>query len=542
MSSFAEPTCEDAETRKKRSTPAREQVFQLVGEYDLFSDTEGAAYMSLPEVRDGLSCQAVYAIRSNEARLRLASLYRDTHGRSVSSQALREGMDSLEAEASRIPISVGLRTMSFEKGFAVDLGDKIWTRAIVSPGSWSITNDARPRFRREAGMRDLPRPISGGDITKLRRFLNVTDDDSFSLLLGWLVFALQPQGPYPILVLQGEHGSSKSTFARIVSRLVDPNTAQLISLPKSVRDLMVVARSRHVLAFDNVSTIDLEMKDALCRLATGAGHVTRKLYSDAETVVWNISRPIILNGIDNLLSADDLADRAISITLPFIHEARRVGEAALNKEFERIRPEALGALLDGAASALLTPQPQANANLPRMADFAHFAASAMSGFGSSYDEFLDIYKANRNEAVTRGLDADPLASAIESLLDTCCPWRGTIAELLCALRSHAVGRSPTDDFPENPRGLRSRIIRLVPALRSVGIEVTELPRTKKGYPLRIERVLSNAGERGERGELPTLLNLEKERKKRERSGDLQRAPRASSTPGEEDSESGVPHE
>lgn len=161
----------------------------------------------------------------------------------------------------------------------------------------------------------------------------------------------------------------------------------------------------------------------------------------------------------------------------------------------------------------------------------------MSAFGSSYDEFLETYKANRNEAVSRGLDADPLASAIESLLAASGQWQGTIAELLCMLRSHAVGRGPADGFPENPRGLRSRISRLIPALRSVGIEVSELPRTKKGYPLRLERVLSNAGERGERGEHSSLLNLEEERRKRERSGDQQRTPRAPDTPADEPSES-----
>lgn len=345
--------------------------FQLVGRYDVFADGDNTAYMTLPAVICGTACDEVLPIRSSIAKSRLLAMYLDNYGCAASSQGLKEAIDALEAKAHRAIVPVGLRTMSFENGFALDLCDRLSTKVVVSPGEWKISHDCRPLFRRGDGALALPQPCSGGSLNPLRQLLNVPDNDSWFLMLGWLVYALQPVGPYPVLVLQGEHGSSKSTFARIVSRLVDPNTAQLISLPKSVRDLMVVARSRHVLAFDNVSpAIDPEMKDAICRLATGAGHVTRKLYSDAETVVWNTSKPIILNGIDNLLSADDLADRAISITLPLIHEAQRVGEAALYKEFERIRFEALGALLDGAASALLTPQPQAGAKLPRMADFA----------------------------------------------------------------------------------------------------------------------------------------------------------------------------
>ncbi len=175
--------------------PAREQVFQLVGEYNLFADAEGTAYVSLPAIHNGVSCEEVRAIRSSAARSSLTALYRDTYGSLVTSQAIKEGIDSLEAEARQTTISVGLRTMSHEHGFALDLGDKLWTRVIVSPGSWATTNEIRPRFRREAGTLPLRMPVAGGDIRVLRRFLNVADDDSFSLLLGWLVFALQPKGP-----------------------------------------------------------------------------------------------------------------------------------------------------------------------------------------------------------------------------------------------------------------------------------------------------------------------------------------------------------
>ena len=43
--------------------------------------------------------------------------------------------------------------------------------------------------------------------------------------VAWMLAALRPKGPYPVLVLQGEQGSSKSTTERLLRASVDPNTA-----------------------------------------------------------------------------------------------------------------------------------------------------------------------------------------------------------------------------------------------------------------------------------------------------------------------------
>lgn len=516
--------------------PAREQVFRLVGEYDLFADADRTAYMSLPATHAGVSCQEVYAIRSSAARSRLAALYRDTYGNLVTSQALKEGIDSLEAEARQATISVGLRTMLFDKGFALDLGDRSWTRVVVSPGSWITTNETRPRFRREAGMLALPRPIPGGDIRKLRRFLNVSDDDSFSLLLGWLVYALQPKGPYPILELQGEHGTCKSTAARIIDSLIDPNLAPLIGIPKSERDLMVIARSRHLLAFDNASGLGPDIRDALCRLATGGGYASRKLYSDSDTVVWNVCRPIVINGIDSLLVADDLADRAIGLTLPYIPEDQRMRESDLMREFEAVRFEILGAALDAAAHAVASPTVPADSHLSRMADFAHFAASAASAWGVTYQEFLDQYRRNRQKAIERGLDTDIVARAIRWLLTSDSHWQGNIGELLVAIRSAPDLQDMSESFPATARGLGARLRRLAPALRAVGIVHTELGRIGSGFQVRLERASAPGDVRSVRCVRSSLLN--EERKKREVKEGIQHTQRAQRTPPGDPSDRG----
>lgn len=71
-----------------------------------------------------------------------------------------------------------------------------------------------------------------------------------------------------------------------------------------------------MVAIDNVSTLTEPMSNALCRLATGGGYTTRRLYTTDEGVVSEQMRPVLINGIEGVARRQDLVDRAIVITLP----------------------------------------------------------------------------------------------------------------------------------------------------------------------------------------------------------------------------------
>ena len=112
------------------------------------------------------------------------------------------------------------------------------------------------------------------------------------LVVGFLLFSLNPEGPFPILIVQGEQGSAKSTFCRVIRKLIDPASALLRSTPKNERDLMIAAKSGWLLNFDNLSHLSSAMSDSLCRLATGGGLSTRTLYTNAEETIFQATRPI----------------------------------------------------------------------------------------------------------------------------------------------------------------------------------------------------------------------------------------------------------
>src|SRR5262249_21162786 len=112
------------------------------------------------------------------------------------------------------------------------------------------------------------------------------------------------------------------------------------------------AGSGHVLAWDNVSGLPAWISDTLCRLATGGGFAVRQLYTDQDEVLFDASRPVILNGIEDIVTRPDLADRAMLLTLEPIPEERRRPEQELWAAFEKERPRILGVLLDAVVEGL----------------------------------------------------------------------------------------------------------------------------------------------------------------------------------------------
>jgi hypothetical protein len=353
----------------------------------------------------------------------------------------------------------------------IDLGDETWRAVEIDTTGWRVIDNPPVRFRRAAGMKPLPVPSSGGSIEALRSFLNVKSDNDFVLVVAWALAVLRNRGPYPVMVLSGEQGSAKSTFSAILRALLDPNTAPLRALPRENRDLFIAASNGHVLAFDNVSGLPWWMSDTLCRLATGGGFAVRQLYTDQDEVLFDAVRPVILNGIEEIVTRPDLADRAIFLTLEPIPEECRRPEQELWAAFEAERPRILGVLLDAVVEGLEQLPETHLDQLPRMADFALWATACETALWSA-GTFWSAYCDNRDEAVESVIDADPIAAALRTLMTTQTVWTGTASDLLAPLAEVAGERAAkSKTWPDSPRALAGRLRRAATFLRKVGIKI-----------------------------------------------------------------------
>jgi hypothetical protein len=291
------------------------------------------------------------------------------------------------------------------------------------------------------------------------------------LVVAWLLAALRPSGPYPLLAIAGEQGSAKTVLSKLLRALVDPNVAPVRALPREERELMIAANNGHLLAFDNLSGLPAWLSDALCRLASGGSFALRRLYTDDEEVLFKAARPIILNGIEDVIGRADLADRAIFLTLAPIGEEQRRSESDLWREFELVRPQILGALLDATVHGLRAVGSVQLTRLPRLADFALWATACETALWPA-GTFSRAYAANRTAAMGGIIDADPIAAFVREIMSERSSWTGSAADLL---RVSAERGSQTGDSagrPKNPRALAGHLRRAQTFLRAVGVDIT----------------------------------------------------------------------
>jgi hypothetical protein len=406
-------------------------------------------------------------INANAFRAWLSREYYNIDGKMPSSQAVADVLEILRGRSlfDSPCTETHIRVAEYENKIFLDLCNEDRQAVRITSDGWEVvpSEDVPIKFRRTGGMLPLPVPERGGSLEELKNFVNVAAQD-FVLLLAWLIYCLRPNRPTPILLLNGEHGSAKSTTSETLRLLIDPNQSPLRTKPKNEHDLAISANNSRVLVFDNLSGLSTEMSDSFCRLATGGGLSTRKLYSNDSEVLFNAIRPTILNGIDELATRPDLLDRCLRLNCPMISEESRRTKEDFDRELEETRPRILGALLDKYSEGLRNLQEVKLKRLPRMADFARFATAI---FG---DEFISRYRNLRRESNALALESSPIATLILSFMEDRDSWVGTATELLELLERRGGERTRYNKyFPKQPNQLSKQINRLAPNLRAVGI-------------------------------------------------------------------------
>ncbi len=416
-----------------------------------------------------------WALKSRAFKNWLSKLYFESTGKAANSQALQDSMNVLDAEAQfhGPEREVYVRVAGHDGRIYLDLCDDRWRAVEIAPGGWRITENPPVRFRRSAGMQPLPEPVKGGKWEDVRSFVNIQSYSDFVLLSCWLIAALHPSRPYPVLDLKGEQGTAKTTLSRIAKALIDPSKACLRTMPRNERDLMIAANNSHILGFDNVSFIPPWLSDAFCMLSTGGGLSTRELYTDDEEVIFDAKKPIVVDGIGEHAVKGDLIDRIIMLRLLPIPEGKREEEEKFWRRFESAHPRILGALLHAACVALRRLPSVHIDQKPRMADFAVWATAAEEGFGFQNGAFLKAYRSNRAEANHVALESTPLAMGLLILLNNKeMPWDPTTPELLEELNTRADEDAKKQrSWPRNDKALSNGLERAAPSLRAAGFNV-----------------------------------------------------------------------
>jgi hypothetical protein len=395
--------------------------------------------------------------------------------------------------------NVHVRVAGRNGNIYVDLCDPAWRAVEISPAGWKVVSSEEipVKFVRSKGMLPLPDPAKseGGDaLERLRGLLNLGNGEAgernWRLILAWLAQAFTPTGPYPVLTLLGPQGAAKSSAQRLLRNIVDASSVPLRTAPRDEHNLYIDARAGWVIALDNMGGLPHWLSDALCRLATGGGFSTRQLYTDQDQILFEAMRPVILNGIGDVISRPDLLDRALIINLPPIPKEARKLERVLEAEVEAAKPGMLGALFTAISEGLAIQENVKLDGLPRMADFARWGTATERALGGAEGSFMGAYTASQEEAVETALESwpvvEPLWGFAKSFKGDKNAWVGSATDLFTALNEKADDDlKRARDWPKAPNKLTEQLNRLAPALLEVGVHVIRLPSHKGGRKLQV---------------------------------------------------------
>ncbi len=475
----AEAARDDAKTDKVAD--ALLEHLRAPGVLELFHSPEGEAFALVRVDRgDGEPHHETLRIRSSPFKDWLAREAFVAGFRALTPQTVQIVTSTIMAEARFAAPEMPVFVRVGEKDGVVFLDLANDEREIVRIASdgWSILRaaDAPVRMIKARGMLSLPRPErvdpenAHDRIVELRRFLNV-DDEQWVLVRGFVLEMFRPRGPHAALVLTAEHGCGKTWTARVLRELVDPNVADNRRPPRDERDLAIAARNGRVISLNNLSGLSPWLSDALCCVLDGDGLATRELYSDTDETLFAGARPVILNGIEDVATRPDLADRAVHLALRRMEEANLKDEDELRAEFGAARPRILGAFLDAVACALRRVEYVRLERKPRRIDFARFVEAGGPALGLKPGEFLSVYMKNRAGASSAALESSPFALAIRDLVEDRGEWSGSMTELLDLLKTPQTER--IHSWPTTARKAAAVLRTFAPSLRSCGVEVHE---------------------------------------------------------------------
>jgi hypothetical protein len=463
-------------TKPQPPTPATLLVWIAQDLYEFGKTTDGQPFLvdrAFPNVA------RLLADEERALKEKLSAEFFDQYNRAAAGGSISDSLQVIRGLAARKgPVDVHLRCARFGDSIVIDLGDATGDCVIVDRTGWRVETKSPVLFYRTGATGELPHPVAGGDLrTLLKTFVNVVPD-TLPLVESWLCAALVPDIAHPIAIVRGTHGSGKSKGAEVLTRLVDPSTADVRDLPRNERDFSASAACSWVAMFDNVSSISQAISDALCRVVTGGSHVTRKLYSNNDVSVVNLRRNIMLTTIETGRLAADLESRSLVFDFNPLAGNRRT-ETELADLFDQVYPAMFGAVLT-RLSAILAQLPTVQLKFtPRLMDFARIAAANDIVAGTTNGGGINQMRRLALEASADQVEASYGGRAVVSFMRTVegGEWSGTKSELLTALTPHWPPRG--GKVPADATRLAVELARIIPPLGAHRIEVRNTRTAKR---------------------------------------------------------------
>ncbi len=296
-----------------------------------------------------------------------------------------------------------------------DLTDQLRRCIKITTQGWQIIPHSQDVLFRRFGQLSQVEPSANYPQNVFDQFLDlmhITDPLQRLQSKVRIISHYIPDIAHPLDLAHGEKGSVKTTFCRCVKHLVDPSMPELLTIPGDKREFAQQLYHNHLLVYDNVRFVPKWFPDEVCKAVTGGGISKRQLFTDDEDVVYDYKRCIEINGINIALVEPDALDRSIMSEYKRLPDDKRRSESEVLAEFERMKPQLLGYIMDILVKALQIKPGLKLKKLPRMADFAVWGEAIARAMGYTEFEFLNAYYDNIGAQNVEAIDATLLGPVL----------------------------------------------------------------------------------------------------------------------------------
>jgi hypothetical protein len=417
----------------------------------------------------------------------LANAFYELVGKPPSNEALSQAMKVLSYRARRAePRRLWVRVAQLPKPMTIylDVGDAAGRCVALTEAGWDVLERSPVTFRRTAATRPLPEPARDGDVDKLWFFTRIAEEHR-PLVKAWLVHAYFPDQDHAILRVTGRQDAGKTQTCNRLVAIVDPAVAQLRGWGRTrdIRDWVAHATASWVSGLENISSIDPELDDALCRSSTGDAVRDRKYYSQGDVDIKQFRRVVLFNDISLGMIKGDLIDRLLEAGLPPLNDKDAIPDDVLEARWRDVYPAILGGFYDYIVKVLreLPGVEHPPEGWPRPRSYSRILAAVDRVDGTDGMATWREMKARLKADLAQG---DLVALCLRELMkgrDK--PLEGTATEWLRHLADAHLTmtgkyRPPSDRllWPQSERALSAWFKRLEPTVAAVGLGLVEKPR------------------------------------------------------------------
>jgi hypothetical protein len=302
--------------------------------------------------------------------------------------------------------------------------------------------------------------------------------------LIWLVTSMRGPGPgeFPVLALEGDAASGKSTAARFLRHIVDPVAASFTDAFSSRKELIGYARRNCVLAFDNLGRLTPHLAHFINSITSGMSVEAKAPRDPHSPAVAELRRPVLLTlqpgppptnnkpAHDPLASAGpSLPARTLRVKCAPLAPEHNKPLTQLWTEFSELLPHLFPLLCTALSVGLKNYAAMKPARLPRLPDTAAWALAVAPALGLTEEQVLAALELDPPD---RPLLLDSIAAHMRDRQT----WEGTATDLQEQLKTDAG----------NARALSHQLRRHISQLAAEGLVVT-FPRSKTSRRITIEK-------------------------------------------------------